>query len=153
MKTSEALHMSQFASPQQQLMLTVLHTASALQHRHRSLLKPFDVTPEQFNILRILRGQKGKPLPLRAISIRMIDRSSNTSRLIDKLVDKGHVVRESCPRDRRKVDIALTSQGMAFTQELSNILDAELSQLEAVWTSADALRAATLLDAWNETQP
>jgi|SaaInl25SG_5_DNA_1037380.scaffolds.fasta_scaffold01436_3 DNA-binding MarR family transcriptional regulator len=153
MKTSEALRMSQFATPQQQLMLTVMHTASSLHSRHRSLLKPFDVTPEQFNILRILRGQKGRPLPLRDISARMIDRNSNTSRLIDKLVDKGHVIRESCPRDRRKVDIALTEHGVAFTQELSNILEEELSLLGAVWNSADALRAANLLDAWNATQP
>jgi DNA-binding MarR family transcriptional regulator len=134
-------------------MLTVMHTASALHSRHRALLKPYDVTPEQFNILRILRGQKGRPLPLRDISIRMIDRNSNTSRLIDKLVDKGHVLRESCPRDRRQVDIALTKQGVAFTQELSNILEEELSLLEAVWAPEEALRAATLLDAWNDTQP
>jgi DNA-binding MarR family transcriptional regulator len=145
--------MSQFATPQQQLMLTVMHTASALHSRHRALLKPYDVTPEQFNILRILRGQKGRPLPLRDISIRMIDRNSNTSRLIDKLVDKGHVLREACPRDRRQVDIALTKQGVAFTQELSNILEEELSLLEAVWSPEEALRAATLLDAWNDTQP
>ena len=153
MKTPKALHMSQFATPQQQLMLTVMHTASALHSRHRALLKPYDVTPEQFNILRILRGQKGRPLPLRDISIRMIDRNSNTSRLIDKLVEKGHVLRESCPRDRRQVDIALTKQGVDFTQQLSNILEEELSLLEAVWAPEEALRAANLLDAWNDTQP
>ena len=153
MKTHQALHMSQFATPQQQLMLTVMHTASALHSRHRALLKPYDVTPEQFNILRILRGQKGRPLPLRDISIRMIDRNSNTSRLIDKLVEKGHVLRESCPRDRRQVDIALTKQGVDFTQQLSNILEEELSLLEAVWAPEEALRAANLLDAWNDTQP
>ena len=153
MKTPQALHMSHFATPQQQLMLTVMHTASALHSRHRALLKPYDVTPEQFNILRILRGQKGRPLPLRDISIRMIDRNSNTSRLIDKLVEKGHVLRESCPRDRRQVDIALTKQGVDFTQQLSNILEEELSLLEAVWAPDEALRAANLLDAWNDTQP
>ena len=153
MKTHQALHMSQFATPQQQLMLTVMHTASALHNRHRALLKPYDVTPEQFNILRILRGQKGRPLPLRDISIRMIDRNSNTSRLIDKLVEKGHVLRESCARDRRQVDIALTKQGVDFTQQLSNILEEELSLLEAVWAPEEALRAAHLLDAWNDTQP
>ena len=153
MKTPQALHMSQFATPQQQLMLTVMHTASALHSRHRALLKPYDVTPEQFNILRILRGQKGRPLPLRDISIRMIDRNSNTSRLIDKLVEKGHVLRESCPRDRRQVDIALTKQGVDFTQQLSNILEEELSLLEAVWAPEEALRASNLLDAWNDTQP
>ena len=153
MKTPQALQMTSFASPQQQLALTVLYTASQMLNRHRTLLKPHGITPEQFNILRILRGQKGRPLPLRDISIRMIDRNSNTSRLIDKLVEKGHVLRESCPRDRRQVDIALTKQGVAFTQQLSNILEEELSLLEAVWAPEEALRASNLLDAWNDTQP
>ena len=62
MKTSDALQMASFASPQEQLVLTVLHTASGLLSKHRMLLKPHGITPEQFNILRILRGQKGKPL-------------------------------------------------------------------------------------------
>ena len=88
MKTPQALQMTTFASPQQQLALTVLYTASQMLNRHRTLLKPLGITPEQFNILRILRGQKGNPIALRDISGRMIDRNSNTSRLIDKLVDK-----------------------------------------------------------------
>ena len=81
MKTSDALQMASFASPHEQLVLTVLHTASGLLGKHRMLLKPHGITPEQFNILRILRGQKGKPIALRDISNRMIDQNSNTSRL------------------------------------------------------------------------
>lgn len=153
MKTPEALQMTQFASPQQQLVLTVLHTASAMMHRHRTVLKPHGITPEQFNILRILRGQKGRPLPLREITQRMIDRNSNTSRLVDKLVDKGHVAREICPKDRRRVDIVLTQGGAALTEELKNIMDQELSLLAEVWPSNQTAAACALLDAWNETQP
>ncbi|MEC8401928.1 MAG: MarR family transcriptional regulator [Bacteroidota bacterium] len=153
MKTPDALHMRQFASPQQQLALTVLHTASSMLSRHRTLLKPHGVTPEQFNILRILKGQQGQPIALRDISSRMIDRNSNTSRLIDKLTEKGLVQRESCPNDRRRVDIVLTPEGLHMTDMLKNIMDEEMSLLEEVWPKHLAEAAIETLDAWNDTQP
>lgn len=152
MKTSDALQMASFASPQEQLVLTVLHTASGLLSKHRMLLKPHGITPEQFNILRILRGQKGKPIALRDISSRMIDKNSNTSRLIDKLLTKGLVKRESCPADRRRVDIVLTATGQEITEALKNIMDREMSSLEDVWSNEDAQEAIEVLDRWNGQQ-
>ncbi len=150
MKTSEALQMASFASTQEQLVLTVLHTASAMLSKHRVLLKPYGVTPEQFNILRILRGQQGKPIALRDISNRMIDKNSNTSRLVDKLLAKGLVQREACPEDRRRVDIVLTPSGRQLIEELKNIMDQEMSSLNGVWSESEAKKAILLLDRWNE---
>lgn len=150
MKTSEALQMASFASTQEQLVLTVLHTASAMLSKHRVLLKPYGVTPEQFNILRILRGQQGKPIALRDISNRMIDKNSNTSRLVDKLLAKGLVQREACPEDRRRVDIVLTPSGRQLIEELKNIMDQEMSTLNGVWSESEAKKAILLLDRWNE---
>ena len=150
MKTSEALQMASFASTQEQLVLTVLHTASAMLSKHRVLLKPHGVTPEQFNILRILRGQQGKPIALRDISNRMIDKNSNTSRLVDKLLAKGLVQREACPEDRRRVDIVLTPSGRQLREELKNIMDQEMSSLNGVWSESEAKKAILLLDRWNE---
>jgi len=152
MKTPQALQMTSFASPQQQLALTVLYTASQMLNRHRTLLKPHGITPEQFNILRILRGQKGNPIALRDISGRMIDRNSNTSRLVDKLLAKGLVQREACPADRRRVDIVLTASGQQITEALKNIMDREMSSLEDVWSQDDARAAIEVLDRWNEQQ-
>ena len=63
MKTSEALQMASFASPQEQLVLTVLHTASGLLSKHRMLLKPYGITPEQFNICASFVAKKGSPSP------------------------------------------------------------------------------------------
>ena len=145
--------MTSFASPQEQLALTVLHTASTMLNHHRTLLKPHGITPEQFNILRILRGQHGRPLALRDISGRMIDRNSNTSRLVDKLMAKGLVRRETCPSDRRRVDIALTEEGNALTIQLKELMDENMRSLQSVWSEEDALKAIDLLDAWNDTQP
>ena len=145
--------MTSFASPQQQLALTVLYTASQMLNRHRTLLKPHGITPEQFNILRSLRGQHGQPLALRDISGRMIDRNSNTSRLVDKLTAKGLVRRETCPNDRRRVDIALTEEGDALTTQLKALMDENMRSLQSVWSEDEALKAIDLLDAWNDTQP
>ncbi len=152
-KTTQALQMSSFASPQEQLALTVLHTASTMLNHHRALLKPHGITPEQFNILRILRGQHGQPLALRDISGRMIDRNSNTSRLVDKLIAKGLVRRKTCPSDRRRVDIALTKEGLALTTTLKALMDENMQSLQVVWSSEKALKAIDLLDAWNDLQP
>jgi len=152
MKTAKALQRSSFSSEQQRVVLTVLHTASNLMTLHRTLLKPHGITPGQFNILRILRGQKGKPIALRDITSRMIDPNSNTSRLVDKLLTKGLVKRRSCPDDRRRVDIELTPEGERTIQRLSGLMEESLSSLEAVWASNEAALVSNLLDRWNETQ-
>ncbi|MDA1242322.1 MAG: MarR family transcriptional regulator [Bacteroidetes bacterium] len=152
MKTAKALQMSSFSSEQQRVVLTVLHTASNLMSLHRTLLKPHGITPGQFNILRILRGQKGKPIALRDITSRMIDPNSNTSRLVDKLLTKGLLERTSCPDDRRRIDIVLTSEGERTICHLSGLMEASLSSLEAVWAPNEAAQVSDLLDRWNETQ-
>ena len=69
-------------------------------------LKPFEVSLQQFNVLRILRGQKGKPANLSTLNERMINKMSNTTRLVDKLLAKGYVDRVVCPSNRRKVEIS-----------------------------------------------
>ena len=91
-----------------------------------SLLKPYDISSQQFNVLRILRGQQGKPLNLFTIQERMLNRMSNATRLVEKLRLKGLVTRELCEHNRRKVEIAITNKGM----DLLDSLDPILQQLE-----------------------
>lgn len=74
-------------------------------------LKPFEVSLQQFNVLRILRGRKGEPANLSTLNERMINKMSNTTRLVDKLLAKGYVDRSVCPSNRRKVEITITSVG------------------------------------------
>lgn len=76
------------------------------------VLKPFDISMEQFNVLRILRGQHGQPTNLQDIHDRMISKMSNTTRLVDKLIVKGYVERFTCKKNRRKVEIFITQQGL-----------------------------------------
>jgi DNA-binding MarR family transcriptional regulator len=81
-------------------------------------LKPKNLTLQQFNVLRILRGRKGKPANLNTIQVRMIYKMSNTSRLIDKLIDKKLVKRNLCKENRRKVEIFITEKGITLLSEL-----------------------------------
>jgi len=90
-------------------------------------LKPFDISIQQFNVLRILRGQKGKPANLSTLNERMVTKMSNTTRLVDKLISKGYVDRITCPSNRRKVEINLTEKG---TNKLIE-MDKTMSQTEA----------------------
>ncbi|MBT8297011.1 MAG: MarR family transcriptional regulator [Maribacter sp.] len=90
-------------------------------------LKPFDISIQQFNVLRILRGQKGKPANLSTLNERMVTRMSNTTRLVDKLMSKGYVDRITCPSNRRKVEINLTKKGTDKLLEM----DKTMAQTEA----------------------
>ncbi len=74
-------------------------------------LKPYDVSVQQFNVLRILRGQNGKPANLGTINERMVTKMSNTTRLVDKLITKGYAKRETCETNRRKIEIQITNTG------------------------------------------
>ena len=74
-------------------------------------LKPYGVSLQQFNVLRILRGQQDKPAHLSTLNERMVSKMSNTTRLVDKLISKGYVNRITCPSNRRKVEISITDEG------------------------------------------
>lgn len=76
-------------------------------------IKPFGVSLQQFNVLRILRGQKGKPANLSTLNERMVTKMSNTTRLVDKLIIKAYVDRKVCPSNRRKIEITITPEGEA----------------------------------------
>lgn len=104
-------------------------------------LKPFDLSLEQFNVLRILRGQNNNPINLQDIQERMVTKMSNTTRLVDKLIKKGFVKRSICKQNRRKVEILITPKGLEVLKELDpifqktedgltqNLTDKELEQL------------------------
>lgn len=82
------------------------------------VLRPFELSVQQFNVLRILRGQQGKPANLSTINERMVTKMSNTTRLVDKLILKDFVARKVCPNNRRKVEITITKNGLALLDQL-----------------------------------
>ena len=93
---------------------TIIHLVlvnNKINESFTSVLKPYDVSLQQFNVLRILRGQNGKPANLSTLNERMVTKMSNTTRLVDKLILKGFVNRKTCATNRRKVEINITEKG------------------------------------------
>lgn len=99
--------------------LNISFTRNIVSDKFQELIKPYDLSGEQYNVLRILRGQKGKPANMSVIQERMIAKSSNTTRLIDKLLLKEMVTRKECPENRRKIEILITKKGL----DILNLLD------------------------------
>lgn len=105
----------------------ILKAGSKVEEHIGEVLKTFDISLQQFNVLRILRGRKGKPANLQTVQKRMIHKMSNTTRLVDKLIIKKLVVRKTCKENRRKIEITITDQGLDV---LSN-LDTKIQNTEA----------------------
>lgn len=110
----------------EKMLLNILYTSSWAMNRINTLLKPNGITMQQFNVLRILRGHHPEPATLELIQERMIDKMSNTTRLVDKLIQKNLVIRSVCASNRRKVDIHITEAGFQC------LIDAEVSHQQWV---------------------
>ena len=105
MGLEQEIRQEKFGNEYEKAIVNVLFTSSWLYNLNSTRLKPYGITPEQFNVLRILRGSAPKPLMLADITGRMIDKSSNATRLVEKLRQKGFLKREICDNNRRQVDI------------------------------------------------
>lgn len=132
MKLTEAIKQERFKTELQKAVVNILYTSSWLNYRQAAIFKEFGLTMKQFNILRILKGQYPKAATVNLLIERMIDKSSNASRIVDKLVDKGLVERKVCPDDRRRVDVIISDAGM-------KIIDKASLRLEKSETFTDSL--------------
>jgi DNA-binding MarR family transcriptional regulator len=109
-------------------------------------LKPFEISVQQFNVLRILRGQKGKPANLSTINERMVTKMSNTTRLVDKLISKKYVNRTICEHNRRKVEISITHKGLDFLSQIDGMLFDKEEEILSDFSNLELIQLNTLLD-------
>ena len=109
-------------------------------------LKPFGVSLQQFNVLRILRGQQGKPANMSTLNDRMVRKMSNTTRLVDKLLLKGYVDRVVCESNRRKVEITITNKGMQALTEMDKAVTAAEAAMVAELSEEEMTALNILLD-------
>ena len=109
-------------------------------------LKPYEVSIQQFNVLRILRGQKGVPANLGTLNERMVSKMSNTTRLVDKLILKGYVERKICPSNRRKVEISITKAGFEALKDMDKTVEAAEQELMKNLSSKELEELNFLLD-------
>lgn len=138
MKLEEEIKQKKFKTEFQKLALNIIFTGNWLNSNSIKTFKPFGISPQQYNVLRILKGQYPNSISVNCIAERMLDKNSNASRLVDKLNVKGLIKRETCEHDRRQVDIAITDKGIKLLSQMeitSNEIDAKiksnLSEVEA----------------------
>jgi DNA-binding MarR family transcriptional regulator len=131
-----------FQSEGQKAYLNIIFTSGWLSLRQAAAFRPYGITLPQFNVLRILRGQHPKPATVALLIERMLDKTSNASRIVDKLEEKKLVTRTVCPANRRAVDIRITEAGLQLLRQIdesghllanqtgmSGLTDDELQQL------------------------
>jgi DNA-binding MarR family transcriptional regulator len=121
MKLEEEIVQKKFKSEYQKLAINILYTANWINSLNFNLLKDKTITSQQYNILRILKGQYPNAVTLKVIRERMLDKMSDVSRLVDKLKTKGLVHRKQNPNDRRSVDILITPKGLKLLDDLKEI--------------------------------
>jgi len=121
LKLEDEIQQKKFKNIQQKLMLNLIYTTNWLTAKQDSLFKDSNVTVQQYNVLRILRGQFPNPCNIKLIKERMLDRMSDASRIVDKLFTKQLLHRKECPNDRRSVDIIITEKGLELLKSLDYI--------------------------------
>lgn len=118
MRLEDEIKQKEFPSEMEKALINVIFTSGYFYSQNVKRFKPFGVSPEQFNVLRILRGSHPKKLRLSDISSRMLDKSSNATRLVEKLRLKDLVTRDLCNVDRRQVDVGITEFGLRILSEI-----------------------------------
>lgn len=149
MNIEEAIKSTVPLNPHTKTVLNIMYSSRIVEEKIAETLKPFGISMQQYNVLRILRGQKGKPANLSTIQERMINKMSNTTRLVDKLIEKGYSDRSICESNRRKVEIKITQKGLNLLSEIDPLTltanntilkDFSLNELNTLNTLLDKLK-------------
>jgi DNA-binding MarR family transcriptional regulator len=144
MKLEEELQ-SKFESEYHKLGVNIIYTQYYIHRRIQKLLKPHGLTNQQYNVLRILRGQYPKAANINLLIERMLDKQSNASRLVDKLHAKGYVDKTTNELDKRNADVKITDSGLALLEEIKPKMQDHIKEFE-VLSLEEAQRMNELLE-------
>ena len=139
------INQQHFQSEGQKAMINLVYTYSWVTEKIKSILAEDDITMQQFNILRILRGSDPKPLSTLTIRERMLDKMSDTSRIVDRLVLKGMVDKKMSAVDKRLVDVYITKEGKKLLEKIDKKADA-MNAITSALSNTDLLKLNELLD-------
>lgn len=145
MALEEEIQQSKFRNEHQKVVVNLLFTSGWLKEKTRAIFDPEEITPQQFNILRILRGSHPKPLSTLAIRDRMLEKMSDTSRIVDRLLVKGLVKKVTCTTDRRLVDILITDKGRKLLERI-DLREEEMDAIVKGLNEQEAKQLNGLLD-------
>jgi len=146
MKTiKEEIKQNHFRNYKQEVAINILYTSSWLVNRQKDFFKSYGITNQQYNILSILRGQFPNKVSGTEIKARMLDKNSDVSRLLDRLILKNLISKTQCPNDKRAADIAISDEGMKLLSDI----DKRIQDLDIIISSLsdkEAAQLSTLLD-------
>lgn len=129
-KLEDEIRQKKFSSPLQKAVINLIFTSNWVQHKQQEIFRTHGITVQQFNILRILKGQHPNGISGTEIKSRMLDRNSDVSRLLDRLAAKSLIERRTCPADKRASDIFITTDGLSLLERLTkyeNEIDSVIS--------------------------
>ena len=145
MEIEKEIKQPKFKNPYQKAAINLIYTAKWLEAKQQDFFKPFGITSSQFNILRILRGQQPNKISGAEIKSRMLDRNSDISRLLDRLINKNLISKSACPEDKRAADIAITSDGLEVLRHVDSYID-ESEKTNIHLSKGEAAQLSLLLD-------
>lgn len=145
MKIEEEIKQKRFTDEYHKLAVNLQFTSSWLGSQHAKTFREFGISSQQYNVLRILKGQYPKPSSLILIRERMLDKESNASRLIDKLENASLTKRVQCPNDRRQVEITITEKGIELLERMHPMVN-EISNCMKSLSIEEAQLLNDLLD-------
>jgi len=143
-KIEDEIQQKKFKNPNQKAVINLIYTANWLQHKHHIFFKSFGITGQQFNILRVLKGQHPNSISPTEIKARLLDRNSDVSRLLDRLEIKELITKKICPQDKRASDIFISDKGLQLLTEIDK-RQKEIDNVLAL-SSDEAQQLSDLLD-------
>ena len=144
MSIDKDINQTKFRNEKQKVVINIIYTSNWINEKIKAVLDKEGITLQQFNILRILRGA-GKPISTLQIRQRMLDKMSDTSRIVDRLVVKKLVKKIICHADKRMVDVSISAKGIKLLETIDRSAD-EMDAIAASLTKADATAINNLLD-------
>lgn len=146
MRIEEELKSKRITDEYQKLYLNVLFSANWLEDKTAHIFKSANITSHQYNVLRILRGSLGTPLPAFEIQSRMISKNSNVTRIIEKLVTKKLAYKKFNESNRRMIEVTITDEGLEILKQLDNVILDNYVELFNNISREDAILCSELLD-------
>lgn len=140
MELEQAIKQTKFRNQYQKAGLNIIYTASWVEAKFKDFLKNYQITLQQFNILKILNGQKGKPISISDIKDRMLDLNSDVSRIVERMRKKNWVLRNISENDRRMMQVVISEEGTQLLKEI----ESKHEQLDKVLTKLEPKELETL---------
>jgi DNA-binding MarR family transcriptional regulator len=152
MKLSELIKQESFASPAQKTLLNVMVSSSWVMSELSSMMATYDITPAQYNVLRILNGSHPEPLTCSAVGERLLDRTPDVTRLLNRLEGRALVERQRAAHDRRVVEVGITEEGRALLDRMASEVDAVQQRLTRHLSKDEQRQLSDLLEKLREDQ-